>query len=154
MNGRFRRRSLVSALFVAGAVLVLSVSQGTAGVPSHSVTVPIEKANDGCPFTGNKKVIGHATFTRLKSGAVMVTYVLTGAVPTRTYEIASFYASSPVPDCNSPAGAGPFGKFKVDASGNARKTFIVPDMGGYNDFQVEGWNEAQGHYDLTDVAHL
>jgi hypothetical protein len=153
MNGRLRTRSLASALFVAGAALVLFASHGSAGVPSNPVRVAVEKANDGCAFTGTKKVIGYATFERLKSGAVKVTYVVTGAVPTNFYEIEGFYSSSPVPNCNSPATA-PFGKFKVDASGHARKTFIVPDMGGYNDFQVEVWNQTQNHYDLSDVAHL
>ena len=148
----YGRRSFYGALLVLLIVAAIPVSQSLASATSSTVTVPIEKNNGGCDFGGHK-VIGRATFIRHKDGSLTVRYSLHGAAPTGTYYIRLF---SDAPTFCFQVVAGYLGKFKVDASGNGSKTFVVAaaDISGYTDFWVLGDNVDNDSQDRSDVAHV
>jgi hypothetical protein len=82
---RYRRRALYAALVVGLLAAAIPVSQSLASATQGTTTVPIEKNNSSCDFTGTQKVIGKATITHNKDGSVSGKYSIHGASPTRGY---------------------------------------------------------------------
>ena len=79
-----RRRWLYGALVVALIAVAIPVSYAFAGTGSK-VTVPVVKYPSDCNYYPKQKVVGSATFERMKSGEVTVTYTLTGGLPSTAY---------------------------------------------------------------------
>ena len=151
----YRRRALYAALVVGLLAAAIPVSQSLASATKGTATVPIEKNNSSCVFTGTQKVIGKATITHNKDGSVSGKYSIHGASPTRGYFLVLIADSfDGIPNTNLCNLVTDLGKFKVDASGDGGKTFTVTGLSGYTDFWVEGYNNDTGLYDRTDVAHV
>jgi hypothetical protein len=151
----YRRRALYAALVVGLLAAAIPVSQSLASATSCTATVPIEKNNGDCDFTGTKKVIGEATITHNKDGSVSGKYSIHGASPTRGYFlflIADSISGIPTPPLCS--FVTDLGKFKVDASGDGGKTFTAKPDPRLGDFYVLGFNSDTGQFDRSAVAHV
>jgi hypothetical protein len=146
------RRPVYGALLVVLIATAFPVSQSLGSASSRAVTVPIQRNNGSCHY-GTHKAIGKATFVRNKDGSLTIRYSLHGAAPTRTYYVRLF---SDAPIACFQVVAERLGKFKVDASGDGSKTFVVKatDMSGYNDFWLLADNVDANSQDRSDVAHV
>jgi hypothetical protein len=155
---RYRRRALYAALVVGLVAAAIPVSQSLASATSTSgtATVPIEKNNGSCVFTGTQNVIGKATITHNKDGSVSGKYSIHGASPTRGYFLFLIADSfDGIPNTNLCNLVTDLGKFKVDAGGDGGKTFTAKQLDPrLGDFYVLGVNSDTGQFDRSDVAHV
>lgn len=152
----YRRRALYAALVVGLLAAAIPVSQSLASATKGTATVPIEKNNSSCVFTGTQKVIGKATITHNKDGSVSGKYSIHGASPTRGYFLVLIADSfDGIPNTNLCNLVTDLGKFKVDASGDGGKTFTAKNLDPrLGDFWVLGVNSDTGQVDRSDVAHV
>ena len=144
-----RRRWLYGALVVALIAVAIPVSYAFAGTGSK-VTVPVVKYPSSCNYYPKQKVVGSATFERMKSGEVTVTYTLTGGLPSTAYYW-GIESDSPAPCTFISRGGVAYFKAKTDSSGQFRETVVVPEAVGKNDFWIYSSSD---EYYRSAVAHV
>lgn len=140
---RFTTRRLGFSGVLAVAVLILAVgaSQGLAGSRGDgSATAPIQYHGTDCGVDTGQRFIGTASFT-LKGDILKVSVKMHGADPGQ-YTLFVYTGGG----CQSLGR--PFGKFKVDSSGDGEKSVSVDVSGLGRSFFVDPVGNHQGNDSL------
>jgi hypothetical protein len=149
-----RRRALYGLLVVALVALAIPISYAVAGSNPSRVTVPVQKYDGSCDgYVAGRTAIGKATFERMKSGEVRVTYTLNGGLPSTTY-FWGIESDSPDSCAFISRGGCCYFKNKTGPGGQFRETVVVPEAVGRNDFWIYSVNDAATEYYRSAVARV
>jgi hypothetical protein len=145
----YRRQLFYAAPLIALVALAFPVSQSIASSRSNTATAPVERHTFNCGYTGGRRAIGTAKFTRTKSDSLIVDFTVTGADPTGGYYL-YLYSNSPY-YCDTFKFVG---NFKVGSDGHAHKVVEVTGVAGYNDFFVAAYNATSDAWDTSTFVTI